>query len=145
MKKVLYSFLIFASATVFAQKNTNTKFAVANGAVGTLALFDAQKAYVQKANNFKTKATLPQNLKKYEFLADNGLTEVTFKKEMGTLDVLLLSDYNMQHKLPKDAPVLIDGYEFTDSSTKIFSDIIGETAVQTVNGTPTLVITTKKK
>jgi len=82
MKKILYSLLICASATAFAQKNPNVRFAVSNNAVGTVSMFDANKKYVQSVNVFKTKANIPQNLKKYDFLADNGLTEVKFKKDI---------------------------------------------------------------
>ena len=145
MKKILYSLLICASATAFAQKNPNVRFAVSNNAVGTVSMFDANKKYVQSVNVFKTKANIPQNLKKYDFLADNGLTEVKFKKDSDVFDKLLLSNYNIQHNLPENNPVYIDGYEFKDSSMMIFADIIGSTKVDMVNGQKVLTITTLKK
>ena len=145
MKKILYSFLIFTSATLFAQKKTDVKFAVCNDAVGTVALFDAKKEYVQKVNVFKTKANLPQKLKKFDYIADNGLSEVTFKKDFGTLDRMSLGDFNLQNGLPKETPVYIEGYKFTNTETDIFAEIIADLKVENIEGTPTLVITTNKK
>ncbi|MXS70224.1 hypothetical protein GSF70_03260 [Flavobacteriaceae bacterium W22] len=145
MKKILYSILICASATVFAQKNSNVKFAISNNAVGTVAMFDAHKEFVQSVNVFKTKANIPQNLKKFDYLADNGLAEVKFKKDVGTLDIMSLAMYNSQHGLPKETPVIIEGYEFKDTETMIYADMIASTKVDVVNGTKTLVITTVRK
>lgn len=145
MKKFLYSLLIFASATLFAQKNPNVKFAICNDAVGTVAMFDAKKEFVQSVNVFKAKANLPQNLKKFDYLADNGLAEVKFKKDFGTLDFMTLGSYNTQNGLPQDASVFIEGYEFKNPDTKIFADMIADTKVETVDGKKALVITTIKK
>jgi hypothetical protein len=145
MKKILYSLLIFASATLFAQKNPTVKFAICNDAVGTVAMFDAKKEFVQSVNVFKAKANLPQNLKKFDYLADNGLAEVKFKKDFGTLDFMTLGDYNTQNGLSQDASVFIEGYEFKNPDTKIFADMIADTKVETVDGKKALVITTIKK
>lgn len=145
MKKILYSLLVFASATIFAQKNPNVKFAICNDAVGTVAMFDAKKEFVQSVNVFKAKANLPQNLKKFDYLADNGLAEVKFKKNFGTLDFMSLANFNVQNGLPKDAPVFIEGYEFKNTDTNIFADMIADLKVETVDGKKALVITTVKK
>lgn len=145
MKKILYSLLVFASATIFAQKNPNVKFAICNDAVGTVAMFDAKKEFVQSVNVFKAKANLPQNLKKFDYLADNGLAEVKFKKDFGTLDFMSLANFNVQNGLPKDAPVFIEGYEFKNTDTNIFADMIADSKVETVDGKKALVITTVKK
>ena len=145
MKKILYSLLIFASATLFAQKNPTVKFAICNDAVGTVAMFDTRKEAVQSVNVFKTKANLPQNLKKFDYLADNGLAEVKFKKDFGTLDNMALADFNTQNGLPKDTPVFIEGYEFKNTDVHIFADMIADYKVETVDGKKALVITTNKK
>ncbi|MCW3168299.1 hypothetical protein OMO38_07145 [Chryseobacterium sp. 09-1422] len=145
MKKILYSLLVFASATIFAQKNPNVKFAICNDAVGTVAMFDAKKEFVQSVNVFKAKTNLPQNLKKFDYLADNGLAEVKFKKDFGTLDFMSLANFNVQNGLPKDAPVFIEGYEFKNTDTNIFADMIADSKVETVDGKKALVITTVKK
>ena len=145
MKKILYSLLVFASATILAQKNPNVKFAICNDAVGTVAMFDAKKEFVQSVNVFKAKANLPQNLKKFDYLADNGLAEVKFKKDFGTLDFMSLANFNVQNDLPKDAPVFIEGYEFKNTDTNIFADMIADSKVETVDGKKALVITTVKK
>lgn len=145
MKKILYSLLIFASATLFAQKNTSVKFAICNDAVGTVDMFDANKQYVQSVNVFKPKANLPQNLKKYEYLADNGLAEVKFKKNFGTLDIISLGNLNVQNGLPKESPVYIEGYEFSNTDTVIFADMMADYRVGLVEGKKALVISTIKK
>ncbi|CAD7816897.1 hypothetical protein CHRY9390_03252 [Chryseobacterium aquaeductus] len=145
MKKILYSLLIFASATLFAQKNPTVKFAICNDAVGTVAMFDARKDAVQSVNVFKPKANLPQSLKKFDYLAENGLAEVKFKKDFGTLDRMALSNFNVQNGLPKESPVYIEGYEFKNTQTEIFADMIESTKVETVDGKKALVITTVKK
>lgn len=145
MKKVLYSLLIFASATLFAQKNTTVKFAICNDAVGTVAMFDAKKEAIQSMHVYKAKANLPQNLKKYDYLAENGLVEMKFKKDFGTLDRMSLANFNVQHGLEKDSPVLIEGYEFKNTETHIFADMIADTKVELIEGKKTLVITTVKK
>ncbi|MPS66187.1 hypothetical protein [Chryseobacterium sp.] len=144
MKKILYSLLMFASVTIFAQKNPNVKFAVCNDAVGTVNLFNARKAMVQSTTPYKATA-LPANLKKFSYLAQNGLTEVKYKKDVGTLDWMTLSNYNTQYGLPETNPVIIEGYEFNDSTTKIYADIIDKIEVNDFNGKKTLFITTVQK
>jgi len=135
---------MFASVTIFAQKNPNVKFAICNDAVGTVNLFNAKKVMVQSTTPYKA-AVLPANLKKYSYLAQNGLTEVKYKKDVGTLDWMTLSGLNTQYQLPENTPVIIEGYEFTDTSTKIYADIINKTEVKDYNGKKTLFITTFEK
>lgn len=145
MKKILYSFLLFASVSVFAQKNPDTKFAIANGNVGTVAMFDANKQYVQSVNMYKNSAALPQDLKKFSFLAENGLASVKFKKEYGTLDFISLAEINKQNGLAAETPVVIDGYEFTDTKINIFANLMENSEVKDYNGKKTFVITSPKK
>lgn len=145
MKKILYSLLIFASATMFAQKNPNVKFVICNDAVGTAPVFNANKAYVQSSTVFKNKAALPSNLKKFDFLADNGLTESRFKKDYGTLDIISLATMNEQYDLPKETPVFIEGYEFSNTSTNIYADIISNVEVKVIDGKKVLAINTPTK
>lgn len=143
MKKLLYSFLILSSATLFAQKNPATKFAVANDIVGTVDMFNNKKDIIQSMNVYKTPANLPQSLKKYSFLADNGIAEFKIKKGYENLDRISLASLNDQQGIAKDTPVFIDGYEFTDTETKVFGDILARTEVKTSNGKKTLFISTK--
>ncbi|MBW3524402.1 hypothetical protein [Chryseobacterium sp. NKUCC03_KSP] len=144
MKKVLYSLFIFASATLFAQKNTKVKFAVLEGMVGTTTLFDSQKDYMQSKQAYKA-ASLPQKLKKFSFIADQGLTEFKLKNNAGILDNMSLAQFNEQYDLPKDTPVIIEGYEFKDTSTRIFAEIAQQIEVKDHNGVKSLFITTTAK
>lgn len=145
MKKLLYSFLLLSSATLFAQKNTATKFAVANDIVGTVDMFTNYKKVIQSSQVYKTQAALPQNLKKFNSLAEkNGLTEFKFNTKQYNIDSVVLSDMNLQHELPKDNPVFIDGYELTDSNTYVFGDILAKMEVKNNDGKKALFISTKK-
>lgn len=144
MKKFLYSLLIFASATLFAQKNTTVKFAVAGDMVGTTTLFENQKEYVQSTQAYKA-ANLPQKLKKFSFIADQGLSEVKLKNNLGSLDNASLSQYNEQSNLPKDTPVIIEGYEFKDTNMRIYAGIVQQLEVKDYNGVKSVFITTTAK
>lgn len=124
MKKSLYAFLVFISGILSAQKNPNVQFAVSNNAVGTVTMFDHYKNNIEKVNVFKTKTSLPQHLKKFDYLADNGLTEIKFKKNAGTPDMMSLEMLNEQFNLPKNTVVFIDGYQFDHPETNIYSEII---------------------
>ncbi|WP_326982963.1 hypothetical protein VUJ46_22920 [Chryseobacterium sp. MYb264] len=144
MKKILYSFLLCSSTVLFAQKNPSTRFAVANDIVGTVDMFTIRKDIVQSKSIYKTAATLPQNLKKYSFIADKGLTEVKIKAGYETLDRLTISQLNEQYQLPKGQPVLIDGYEFSNPETAVYGDVLGKMEVKDDNGRKTLFISTQR-
>lgn len=145
MKKFLYSFLLLASATLFAQKNASTKFAVANDIVGTVDMFTANhKNAIQNTRTFKSAAELPQNLKKFSFIADNGLVEYKLKNGQANIDRIAVSEINAQFGFPKDNPVLIDGYEFTNADTLIFGDILNKMHPVDHNGKKIVSISTKQ-
>ncbi len=144
MKKLLYSFLLLSSATLFAQKNASTKFAVADDIVGTVDMFTANhKSSIQSARIYKSAAELPQNLKKYSFIADNGLVEYKLKGNQRGIDRISLAEINTQYGLAKDTPVIIDGYEFKNSDVKVFGDILNNMHVIDNNGAKAVSITTK--
>ncbi|WP_312076208.1 hypothetical protein [Chryseobacterium sp.] len=145
MKKLLYSLLLFASVSVFAQKDPSTKFAIANGNVGTVTMFDANKNAIQNVNVYKSVATLPLELKKFAFLSENGIALVKFKKDFGTLDFINLAELNKQNGVSANTPVFIDGYEFTDTQTNIFAELMAKSEVKDYNGKKTLYITSIKK
>ncbi|MEG2079263.1 hypothetical protein SAMN05421796_102263 [Chryseobacterium piscicola] len=145
MKKILYSLFLFASVSVFAQKDLSTKFAIADGNVGTVAMFEARKAWVQSINVLKNPAALTEDLKKYSFLAENGLATVKFKKSYGTLDFISLNSLNKQSGISPETPVFIDGYEFTDTKINIFADLMAKSEIKDYNGKKTLFITSIKK
>lgn len=145
MKKFLYSFLLLSSATLFAQKNTATKFAVANDIVGTVDMFTNYKKVIQGSQVYKTQAALPQNLKKFSSLAENnGLTEFKFNTKQYNIDSVGLFEMNVQHELPKENPVFIDGYELTDANIYIFGDLLAKMEVKNKDGKKYLYISTKK-
>ncbi|MDR6544898.1 hypothetical protein J2810_000940 [Chryseobacterium rhizosphaerae] len=143
MKKILYSFLLLSSAMLFAQKNTSAKFAIAHDIVGTVDMFNANKSIIQSSKVYSTPASLPQNLKKYSFISENGITEYKIKSNYG-LDRISLASLNNQHSLPETNPVFIEGYEFTDTSTLIYGDILARSEVKDYNGQKTLYIYTTR-
>lgn len=142
MKKILYSFLLFSSACLFAQKNPAAKFAVANDIVGTVDMFKDKKDFIQSMHVYKTPATLPQNLKKFSYLAENGFVEIKIKKGYENLDRLTVAQLNEQNNLPKETPVIIEGYEFNNPDTSIYADILAKTEVKDYNGKKALFIKT---
>jgi len=144
MKKILYSLFIFASATLFAQKNTKVKFAVLEDMVGTTTLFERQKEYVKSTQAYKI-ANLPQKLKKFSFIAEQGLTEVKYKNNVGLPDNVSLAQINEQNNLPKDTPAIIEGYEFKDTNMRIYAEIAQQVEVREYNGVKSLFITTTAK
>lgn len=142
MKKLLYIFLVFVSGVLPAQKNTNIKFAVYNNTVGTASMFDLYKNSIEKVNIFKTKASLPSHLKKFDYLAENGLIEITFKKNAGFPDRLSLEMLNEQNNLPKDRTVFIEGYPFNDTATLVYNDMISNIELKDSNGQQNIHIST---
>ncbi len=143
MKKLLYSFLILSSATLFAQqKNPDVKLAVADNIIGTVDLFNAKKNVLQVSKVYNTAASLPQSLKKYSSVFTKGVTEYKFKNGENIFDRMPLSDINIQYNLPADTPVFIEGYEFTDTSTIIYPEIKKRTEIKDHNGKKTLFIYT---
>ncbi|MCJ7935502.1 MAG: hypothetical protein MUW56_18235 [Chryseobacterium sp.] len=144
MKKILYSFLLLSSATLFAQKNTAIKFAVANDVIGTVDMFNARKSIVQSSKTYPSSASLPQNLKKYSSIFSNGITEYKIKNGYGGLDRISLASLNEQHGIPKDTPAFIEGYEFTDTNTVIYGDILTRSEVKDYNGKKSLFIYTTR-
>lgn len=142
MKKLLYIFFVCFSGVLFAQKNSNVKFAVYNNAVGTAAMFDLYKKSIEKAAVFKTKASLPSHLKKFDYLADNGLIEITFKKNAGYPDSLSLEMLNVQNNLPKGTPVFIEEYQFSDTTTLVYNEMISNIEVIDTNGQKNIHIST---
>ncbi|ROI04670.1 MULTISPECIES: hypothetical protein [unclassified Chryseobacterium] len=144
MKKLLYSFLLLSSATLFAQQNPSIKFAVANNIIGTVEMFNAKKAIVQSSKVYSNAANLPQNLKKYSFISSQGFTEYKIKSGYEGLDRISLADLNTQHDIPADTPVFIEGYEFTDTNTVVYGDILGKMEAKNHNGRKTLFISTAR-
>ncbi|WP_312285440.1 hypothetical protein [Chryseobacterium gleum] len=142
MKKLLYTFLIFFSGVLLAQKNNTVKFAIYNNVIGTVSMFNLYKSSIEKINVFKTKASLPSHLKKFDYLADNGLVEIIFKKNAGYPDSLSLEMLNEQNNLPKERPVYIDGYQFNDTSTLIYNDMITTIEFKEVNAQQCIHIST---
>ncbi|MFS4470488.1 hypothetical protein [Chryseobacterium sp. T20] len=143
MKKLLYSFLLLSSATLFAQqKNPAVKFAVADNAIGTVELFNTKKNVLQVSKVYSTSAGLPQSLKKYSSVFTKGVTEYKFKNGENILDRMALSNMNVQYNIPADHPVFIEGYEFADTSTMIYPEIKKRTETKDYNGKKTLFIYT---
>lgn len=143
MKKLLYSFLIFASASLFAQKNPATRFAVADNIVGTVEMFNGKKDIIQSTNMYKS-ANLPQSLKKFSYIAANGIVEFKIKKNQ-VLDRISLAQLNEQQGVAKNTPVFIDGYEFTDTETNVYADILNHIEVKDHNGKKAIFISTQQK
>ncbi|ASE60450.1 hypothetical protein EGY07_13415 [Chryseobacterium indologenes] len=138
MKKLLYSFLILSSATLFAQQ----KFAVADNAIGTVNLFNSKKSVLQVSKTY-TAANLPADLKKYSSIFTKGVTEYKFKNGENVMDRMSLAEINTQYGVAKDTPVFMGEHEFSDTSTMVYPQIIDNGEVKDYNGKKTLFITLK--
>ncbi|REC46458.1 hypothetical protein [Chryseobacterium pennipullorum] len=143
MKKLLYSFLILSSATLFAQSSA-VKFAVADNAIGTVDMFNARKSVMQVLKVYNSAASLPQNLKKYSSVFTKGVTEYKFKNGQNVLDRISLADLNAQHNIPGDTPVFIEGHEFTDTSTLVYGELLAKVESKDHNGKKTLFISASR-
>ncbi|KPH14792.1 hypothetical protein [Chryseobacterium sp. ERMR1:04] len=130
MKKIIYSLLVFTSATMLAQKNTNVNFTIYNDVVGTDEMFAHYKEKIESKHFFKPKEKLPQHLEKFAYIAEKGLTEIKLKKNIGTPDIIPLEILNEQYRIPKDTPIFIEGYEFDDTTIRIYSEIITKVDVK---------------
>ncbi|WP_415327633.1 hypothetical protein [Chryseobacterium sp. MMS23-Vi53] len=139
MKKALYIFLIFISGMLSAQ-TAYSKLIICNDAVGMMRIFDQHQ--IEKSNIFKSKSNLPSNLKKFDFLADNGLTEIKLKKNAASPDMMPLEMLNEQYGLPKNTIVFIDGYKFDDPKINIYSEIIADGKIVEHNSQKSLHIST---
>lgn len=138
MKKLLYSFLILSSATLFAQQ----KLAIADNIIGTEALFNSKGTSMQVVKVYNSGTELPANLKKFSSVFTNGVTE--YKSLGGTkLNKVTLASLNKQNDLTANNPVFIDDNKFTDSSTMISTEIPATTQIKDYNGKRTLYIYTK--
>lgn len=138
MKKLLYSFLILSSATLFAQQ----KLAIADNMIGTEALFNSKGSSMQLVKAYNSGTELPANLKKFSSVFTNGVTE--YKSTGGTkLSKITLASLNKQKDLPANSPVFINDYKFTDSSTMISTEMPATSKIKEYNGKPTLYISTK--
>ncbi len=138
MKKLLYSFLILSSATLFAQQ----KLAIADNIIGTEALFNSKGTSMQVVKVYNSGTELPANLKKFSSVFTNGVTE--YKSLDGTkLSKIALSSLNKQQDLAANNPVFIDDNKFTDTSIMISTEILTKTKVKEYNGKRTLYIYTK--
>ncbi|CAA7194462.1 hypothetical protein [Chryseobacterium potabilaquae] len=145
MKRALYCLFLFTSAISFAQKNSGNQFAIANDIVGTVSLFNSKKQIIQSKNEYKTAASLPKDLKKYSYLADKGLVVYTIKNGQEGLDRLSIAQVNEINGLPKETPVYIDDYQFSDPDILVYAEILPKVAIKENNGKKYLDIKTSSK
>lgn len=143
MKKLIFSFALVASTFVFAQKSKTVRFAIFNDVIGVTQLADRAKDNVASTKNFKAGQSLPADLQKYSFLADNGLTVVQMKPNALAGDLYPLQRFNENYKLDKNTPVVIDGYT-VDASFTIYSDMVSSAELKEKDGKKYLSVTTIK-
>ncbi|KFF74982.1 hypothetical protein HX13_13635 [Chryseobacterium sp. P1-3] len=103
-----------------------------------------KKTIVQSSKVYSSAANLPQTLKKYSFISTQGFTEYKIKNGYEGLDRISLADLNAQYDIPADTPVFIEGYEFTDTNTLVYGDILGKMEAKNYNGKKTLFISTSR-
>ena len=135
----MFLFSVFA----FAQKDLSTQFIISDNTIGTVDMFKEKASFIERKDVYKAGTDLPENLKKFSFLADNGISSIKIKPSYKSLDVATVGDINKWHKLPVETPILLDGFEVKGKDTKIFSEILSDFKVVDFNGQKTLSIKTK--
>ena len=140
MKKILFSFLMFASAAVFAQQ-TNS-FVVVDGNVASEKFAQENQKYIKSKQVYKASSALPAGLKKFENYASNGITELKMKEER--FDRIEFSALNEQFNLPESNPVYFDGIQITDTNLKVIGDVLAAMEVKMIDGKQVLEIRSSK-
>lgn len=143
MKKLILSLALIASTFVFAQKSKTVRFAIFNDVIGTTKVIERSKEAIKSMKSYKAGETLPVDLKKYAFLADNGLTKVELQPGRIVGDLYPLQTFNKQYNLDPNTPVVIDGYTF-DAGFTIYSDIVSKAEVLEKDGRKYLSVETFK-
>ncbi|TXF79166.1 hypothetical protein [Chryseobacterium sp.] len=143
MKRFLYTALLFASVTVFGQKTGQSPFVLIDGIISSEKMIksDVPKGEIQTMNVYKTKSAIPENLKSWASVSDNGLTELKLKKNASVYDRISLGEVNEQFKLPKNNPVYVDGRKIENTDLKIYGNVLDNMEVKTIDGMQVLSIT----
>ncbi|MBF6610251.1 MAG: hypothetical protein ITF99_03795, partial [Chryseobacterium sp.] len=113
MRKILYTFLLVASAMTYAQSK-NQPVVLVDGMLASNSLIASDKKNVQSTKVFKTAANLPQNLKSFEGLASNGIISASVKENY--YDRISLEGLNQQFKLNAQNTVYFDGQPIKDTT-----------------------------
>ena len=141
MKKLLFSILISASATVFAQNSS--KLVVADGMLAGSTFLKTNAKNIKSQKTYIAKAALPNDLKAFSGSSDNGLISIVLKDNY--YDKITLSALNVQNELSAESPVLFDGILVKNTDIIILGDVINKTEVKIVDGKKILSISSAPK
>ena len=140
MKKLLFSLLISASATAFAQHST---LVVADGMLASSTFVKANAKNIKAQKTYAANAALPQTLSNFAEAGKKGLISVTLKENH--YDRISLAEMNLQNDLDAQNPVLFDGNLIKNTEIKILGNVMSQTEVQIVDGKKVLSISSQPK
>ena len=135
MKKLLFSLLISASFTAFAQSST---IVIADGILASSNFVKANSKNIRSQKTYIANATLPKNLSSFADVSKNGLLSVNLKDNY--YDRISLANLNIQNNLDAQTPVLFDGIYIKDTQINILGDVILNSEVKMIDGQKVLSI-----
>ena len=141
MKKLLFSILISASVTAFAQQSS--KLTVADGMLASSKFVKANSNNIKSQKTYAANAALPNSLKSFSESSKNGLVSIVLKEDR--YDKISLAEMNLQNNLDAASPVLFDGILVKNTEIKILGDVINQTEVKIVDGKKILSISSQPK
>lgn len=139
MRKILYTFLLVASAMTYAQSK-NQPVVLVDGMLASNSLIAGDKKNIQSTKVFKTAANLPQNLKSFEGLASNGIISASVKENY--YDRISLEGLNQQFKLNAENTVYFDGQPIKDTTIQVLGNVLEHMEVREKDGQKFLYIFT---
>ncbi len=140
MKKLLFSLLISASFTAFAQQSSTV--VIVDGNLANSNFVKANTKNIKSKKTYAANATLPESLKNFSDVSKKGLVSIDLKER--NYDNISLADLNLQNKLDAKNPVQFDGVLVKDTEINIVADVITKTEVKTIDGRKTLVLSSSK-
>ena len=130
MKKILFSLLISASATLFAQQNTT--LVVADGMLASAYFLKTNAKNIKTQKTYAKNIALPQSLSNFSDTAKSSLISVNLKDNY--YDKISLADMNLQFNLEPTSPVLYDGFLFKNTEILILGDVLKKADLKMFEG-----------
>ena len=142
MKKIIFTFFLFAVALFSAQTAKKEPFVVVDGVVASNKFIKDQQKNVSSMHVYPTAAQLPASLKAFAALGANGIVEAKMKER--NYDKIAFELLNDQFKLPSANPVYFDGFLIEDSKLEVLGNVLMVMEVKTVDGRQILDIRSSK-
>lgn len=140
MKKLYFVLAMVTATFAFAQQGSKKPLVLIDGMLASAQLVESDKKNVASTNTYNTAAKLPQNLKTFESLAAQGITNVKVKENY--YDRITLAELNTQFKLSPANPVYFDGHIITNTDLVILGNVLEHVELGKYDGQEMLTIST---